>query len=184
MGGGETTEKQRQRRPVSERLRGKWGWKASQGAVRVSLHMLPFQTGLPQPPISCCPWLLPVTSLLSNHLLWPDPIRVYICGLCPRLDVQSSRTGPVLFMAFLCLAHGWHVLTGWLEGWMSGWLKAGRREGGKEDPQAQGQGPLDLGPDSSVIRSAETRRIFRGWDGRGLKTVVLQSNYSIHDWNK
>ena len=55
----------------------------------------------------------------------------------PRLDVQSSRTGPVtvLFMAFLCLAHGWHVLTGWLEGWMSGWLKtlkAGRKEGGKE----------------------------------------------------
>lgn len=30
------------------------------------------------------------------------------------------------------------------------------REGGKEGPQAQGQGPLDLGPDSSVIRSAET----------------------------
>lgn len=30
------------------------------------------------------------------------------------------------------------------------------REGGKEGPQTQGQGPLDLGPDSSVIRSAET----------------------------
>ena len=37
-----------------------------------------------------------------------------------------------------------------------GCLFSRREEGKKGGPQAQGQEPLDLGPDFSVIRSAET----------------------------
>lgn len=91
------------------------------------VHMLPFQTGLPQPPISCCPWLPAVISLLSNHLLWPT-LFVCIFGLCPRLDAQSVEQGLSRSINFP-MPSTWLTRVDWMTGRMDEWMTEGRKEG-------------------------------------------------------